>query len=451
MMRASLVLFLLLAAACVNRKAERIAATTADGRIVSIDSVTDMYDVGGVRVIQRRNAANPVVAVDVYLLGGLREATPETQGIEYLMLTASQYGTQHYPGSAARAALRRTGSRVVIEPEEDWTRYGFRGVQSDFDSTWNVFADRLMYPAFAERDVKASRNRLIGSVRQRFNSPDGAITAIADSFAFAGHPYALRPSGTEASLASLDSADLAAFAASRTVRSRMLVVVVGDVDRPAIEQAISRTFARLPAGNYQWALPERLKADTRVALVEREMPMNYLLGVYEGPPASANDYASFRVAVAMLGSMVTQAVREERGLSYAAYAPFYDRGISAGGLYASTNQPIAALEQMREQVQRMRAFPADYPISTFTRQFVLDYLAQNSTSAEQASSLARAQLYRGDYHLAMKEMDDIRHVSSSSIAAAARRYFTNMRFVYLGDTTRVGPDLRKAMNQVGRP
>ena len=179
--------------------------------------------------------------------------------------------------------------------------------------------------------------------------------------------------------------------------------------------------------------------------------MNYVLGVYEGPPASANDYASFRVAVAMLGSMVTQAVREERGLSYAAYAPFYDRGISAGGLYASTNQPIAALEQMREQVQRMRAFPADYPISSFTKQFVLDYLAQNSTSAEQASSLARAQLYRGDYHLAMKEMDDIRHVSSSSIAAAARRYFTNMRFVYLGDTARVGTDLRKAMIQVGRP
>jgi zinc protease len=451
MRRAALVVLLLLAAACVNHKAEQIAATTADGRIVSIDSVTDMYDASGVRVIQRRNAANPVVAVDVYLLGGLREVTPATQGIEGLMLTASQYGTQHYPGSAARAALRRTGSRIVIEPEEDWTRYGFRGVQGDFDSTWNVFADRLMYPALAERDVKTSRTRLIGSVRQRFNSPDGAITAIADSFAFAGHPYALSPTGTEASLATLDSADVATFAAQRTMRSRMLVVVVGNVDRPSVEHAIARTFAQLPAGEYRWALPERMKADGRVALVEREMPMNYLLGVYEGPPASAGDYASFRVAVAMLGSMVTQAVREERGLSYAAYAPFYDRGISAGGLYASTNDPIATLDQMRQQVQRMRAFPSDYPISGFTKQFVLDYLAQNSTSAEQASSLARAQLYRGDYHLAMKEMDDVRHVSSSSIAAASRRYFTNMRFVYLGDTSRVGRDLRQAMMQVGRP
>lgn len=451
MKRAPAVILLLLAAACVNRKAERIAATTSDGRIVSIDSVTDMYDVSGVRVIQRRNAANPVVAVDVYLLGGLREVTPATQGIEYALLSASQYGTEHYPGGAARAALRRTGSRVVVEPEEDWTNYGFRGVRSEFDSTWNVFADRLMHPALAQRDVETTRNRLIGTVRQRYNSPDGAITAIADSFAFAGHPYALRPSGTEASLASLDSAALARFAATQMVRSRMLVVVVGDVDRPAVEKAIARTFAQLPAGDYQWALPARVKVDSRIALVEREMPMNYVLGLYEGPPASAQDYASFRVAVAMLGSMVTHAVREERGLSYAAYAPFYDRGVSAGGLYASTNQPIAALEQMREQVQRMRTFPADYPVSSFTKQFVLEYLAQNSTSAEQAGSLARAQLYRGDYHLAMKEMDDLRHVSSTSIGAAARRYFTNMRFVYLGDTLRAGHDLREALTRVGRP
>ena len=438
------------AAACGPRKAEQIAATTADGRLVSVDSVTDMYDASGIRVIQRRNAANPVVAVDVYLLGGLREVTPATQGRERLLLTASQYGTTHYPGGEARAALRRTGSRIVVESEEDWTNFGFRGVRSEFDSTWNVFADRLMHPTLAARDVNRTRERLIGGVRQRFNSPDGAITAIADSFAFDGHPYALSPFGTETSLATLDSAALAHFADERMMRSRMLVIVVGDVDRPAVEQAIARTFAVLPAGDYHWALPERAHLDRRVKLVQRQMPVNYVLGIYQGPAASARDYASFRVAVAMLGSMVTQAVREERGLSYAAYAPFYDRGIGAGGLYASTNQPLAALDEMHDQVLKMRNFPADYPSSGFTKQFVLDYLAQNSTSADQAAALARAQLYRGDYHLAMKEMDDIRRVSSASIAAAARNYFTDMRFVYLGDTGRAGQNLRDAMMRIGR-
>lgn len=438
------------AAACANRSAERIAATAADGRVVSIDSVTSMYDASGIKVIQRHNVANPVVAVDVYLLGGLRVATPATQGVENLLLTASKYGTRHYPGRAARAALRRTGSRIVVDAEEDWTNFGFRGVRDEFDSTWNVFADRLMYPSLASNDVATARNAMIGSVRQRFNSPDGAITAIADSFAFQGHPYSLSTAGTAASLASLDSATLARFAADQMVRSRMLIVVVGNVDRQAVERAIARTFAQLPAGTYDWTLPERAKFDARAQLVQRPMPMGYLLGVYEGPPAAASDYASFRVAVALLGSMVTRVVREERGLSYAAYAPFYDRGVGAGGLYASTNQPVATLDEMRKQVIAMRSFEEGTPLSSFTKQFVLDYLAQNSTSADQAEALARAQLYRGDYRLALKEMDELRRVTSGSVGSAARRYFTNIRFVYLGDTARVGNDVREAMLRVSR-
>ena len=449
-LRLTFALAAIAAAGCVNHKAERIAAVTADGRVVSVDSVTSMYDAGGIPVIQRRNVANPVVAVDVYLLGGLREATAETQGTERLLLLASQYGTRHYPGAAARAALRRTGSHVVIESEEDWTRFGFRGVRDEFDSTWNVFADRLMYPTLSAREVVTTRDRLIATVRQRFNSPDGAITAIADSFAFQGHPYALSPSGTASSLAAIDSAALARFAGARMVRSRMLIVVVGDVDRATMEQAIARTFAQLPLGDYRWTLPERARLDGGVQLVQRPMPMGYLLGVYQGPSAAANDYASFRVAVAMLSSRVTQAVREERGLSYAAYAPFYDRGVGAGGLYVSTNNPIEALEQLHQQVRAMRAFPEDYPTFLFTKQFVLDYLAHNSTSADQAAALARAQLYRGDYHLALKEMSELRRVSSSSIAAASRRYFTDIRFVYLGDTSRYR-DLRKAMQRVDNP
>lgn len=437
-------------AGCANRKLERIAATTTDGRVVSIDSVTSSYQSSGITVIQRHNAANPIVAVDVYLLGGLREVSAATQGIEALALSASQYGTAKYPGAAARAALGQTGSRIVVSPEEDWTIYGFRGIREEFDSTWNVFADRLTHPTLAERDVRTTRNRMIGSVRQRFNSPDGAITAIADSFAFNGHPYALNPYGTERSLASLDSAAVARFVAERMVRSRMLIVVVGNVDRPTVERAIGRTFAELPLGSYQWTLPERAKLPgSRALLVQRPMATGYLLGMYQGPPASAGDYQSFRVAVAFLGSLVTQAVREEQGLSYAAYAPFVDRGIGAGGLYVSTSKPVQALDEMHRQVQRMREFPDDYPMYAFTSQFVFDYLAKNSTSADQAAALARAQLYRGDYRIAMREMDDMRRVSASSISTAARRYFTNMQFVYLGDTTRAGPELRKAMQRVG--
>ena len=46
------------------------------------DTLTSSYSVGGIRVIHRRNTANEVVAANVYLLGGVRQTTDASAGIE---------------------------------------------------------------------------------------------------------------------------------------------------------------------------------------------------------------------------------------------------------------------------------------------------------------------------------------------------------------------------------
>ena len=44
-------------------------------------AVTSKFDVDGVTVILRRNAANEVIAANLYLLGGARQITPANAGI----------------------------------------------------------------------------------------------------------------------------------------------------------------------------------------------------------------------------------------------------------------------------------------------------------------------------------------------------------------------------------
>ena len=67
----------------------------------------------------------------------------------------------------------------------------------------------------------------------------------------------------------------------------------------------------------------------------------------------------------------------------------------------------------------------------------MDYFAENSTNGAQADFLARAELYRGDYRKASQAMEDLRHVTLGEIRAAASRYFRDIHFAYVGDTTRV--------------
>jgi zinc protease len=428
------------ATACATAHPEQqISATADDGRLVPLDSVTTSYMVGGVKVIQRPNAANDVVAVNLYLLGGVRQLTPATQGIEKLLLSASEYGSAQYPGATLRRAWALTGSEMAISPEPDWTFYGFEGIRQEFDSSFAVFADRLMHPTLASKSVKLASARLITRLRQRKANPDGLVSMLADSIAFANHPYGLTPDGTEQSLASLDSATLGRYVKEEMVQSRLLLVVVGNVKRENVERAVSKTFATLPAGSYQWTLPQpMLHPTSNATLVLRPLPTNYILGIFQGPLTSDPDYPAFRMAIALLGSRVSQSVREEHGLSYAAYAPFMERGVSAGGLYVSTNSPTDVMVLMKKAVADMK----DFPIGTINMRYLaeqwsINYLSENSTSSSQADFLARAQLYHGDYRKASDEMEGLRRVTSIGVRSASTKYFKNIQFVYVGDTTRV--------------
>jgi len=414
------------------------------------DSLTTSFDVSGVHVILRRNAANDVVAVNLYLLGGTRGLTDSTVGIAPMMLWVSERGTQHYSREALRLKTAELGSSIVVEPQPDWTMFGFRGIRSTFDSTWVVFADRLMHPTLDSADVELTRSQVASGVRERRDSPDDWVEYLADSVAFPGTPYGLAASGTERSIASISAADLRHFRDTALVTSRMLVVVVGNVDSAQVARDVQRTLGTLPAGTYRWtAIPAGMASDTSgdpgvpgtpspVVLEQRSLPTNYILGYYNGPAATSPDYQALRVATAVLSGRLFAEVRSRRNLTYAVEAPFLERAVAAGGLYVTTVYPDSVLGIMREQVHELQHGLVDTDnLHVIVAQFLTEYFLNNETNDQQANFLARAQLYRGDWHAADDFASELQRVTPQDVQRAARRYMHDIRFAYLGDTSHV--------------
>jgi zinc protease len=405
------------------------------------DSLTTSYDVGGVRVIHRLTPANDVVAANVYLLGGVRQVTPVDAGVEPLLLEASDRGTREYPGERIRATLARLGGTIVVDPETDWTLFGLRATRDGFDSTWSVMASRLMSPTLDSSQLTLVREQLLAAVRQRGDNPDALVSFIADSFAFSGHPYARSTLGTERSLSRLKVGDLKRYHAEQIVKSRILVVVVGNVARARVERLISRTLAKLPAGNYRWSLPDTVPPRASGFAVEpRSLPTNYLLGYYLGPPAGSKDYQALRVAAAVLSGQLFAEIRSRRNLTYAVDAPFVERAIASGGLYVTTVSPDTTLALMRQQVNALQQGTIDREaLERLVQQFITEYFLNNETNAEQANFLARAQLYRGDFRIADLFVDELREVTPEDVQRVARQYMRNIRFAYVGDSLRLSP------------
>jgi zinc protease len=403
------------------------------------DTLTTAYEVSGLRVIQRFSQVDDVVAVRLYLLGGTRQVTERTAGIEALLLRAGAYGTAQFPRDEARRALDRTGAITIIEPELDWTVFGFTGLVGDLDVAWRVLADRLMHPTLAEEDVAQARAKLLTESHRRYTEPDERLRALAMRALFTDHPYALDPAGTETSLAALTTADLKAYARDQLVTSRILLAVVGNVTRVHVESLVTATLGQLPRGDYHWVLPPAAPSRKARWLIEhRPIPTTYMLGLFAGPPPTSRSYWAFRVATALLSSRLHSAIRTQRGLSYAAYAPYLEAAVPVGGAYVSTPRPDQVLSLVIEQIQGLEGRELDYfGLSRFIDSFGFRYVAENATASGQADLLARAELYLGSYRTGDEFVKRLHNVSPSDVRRVAAEYMPAIQFAYLGDTTRM--------------
>ena len=398
------------------------------------DTATTTFEVNGLKVILRRNTANDVVAANVYLLGGTQQLSPATQGIEALVLQSAERGTKKFPREATRRVVARLGSVIGIGPSEDWTVFGFTSIRSTFDSTWAVFADRLVAPTLDSSEVELVRARMIAAVVDAQNSPDPLVNRLADSLSYVGHPYGFAPEGTESALRSITLANVRNYQATQMVASRMLLVVVGNIERSRLEQLVQGTLGKLPRGTYMWTPPHQ-PAKLGRALVVREaaLPTNYLLGYYAGPTAREPDYQALRVATAVLSGRFFTEIRSRRNLSYEVDAPFVERAISTGGVYVTTTDPNQTLQIMRAEIDRLQRELIDAGgLERLVQQFITDFFLRNETNGDQATFLARAQIYQGDYRIANHFVDDLRRVRPEDVRRVARQYMHDFRFVYLG-------------------
>src|SRR5205823_6709821 len=135
-------------------------------------------------------------------------------------------------------------------------------------------------------------------------------------------------------------------------------------------------------------------------------------------------------------------IRSRRNLSYAVDAPFVERAISSAGLYVTTVDPNATLRVMRAEIFRLKTELLEPEgLKRLVQQFITEYFLKNETNADQATFLARAAIYQGDYRAADRFVTDLRRVRPDDIRRAARQYMRNFSFGYVGDPSRLDRSL----------
>ncbi|HEX8493798.1 MAG TPA: pitrilysin family protein [Pyrinomonadaceae bacterium] len=416
------------ARAAAERKTEALAA-----------SLVTEFDVNGLKVLVKRREGSQTVAAGLFLRGGSRNITAENAGIESLMLAVATEASKNFPRERMRTELARMGTLINGGPNYDYSMLMLGSTRQNFDRSWEIFTDVALNPSFTSEDMQLVQARMVSALRDDTDDPDTYLQRLQERAAYAGHPYLNRPQGTAETVARLTVEDLRRYHQQMMQTSRLLLVIVGDLDAAQVRQRITESFGKLPRGNYsQQPLPQ-LSFDTpTVEVTRRGLPTNYIQGWFAAPPLTAADIYPMRIASAILRDRVFEEVRVKRNLSYAPSAFLKDQGANVGGIYVTAVDANQAVRVMLSEISRLQTKPIDQQdITGVVSQYLTQYYLGQETNAAQASELAQYELIGGGWRNSFEQLERLRAVTPADVQRVAKSYMKNIRFVVIGDPARV--------------
>src|SRR5215203_4278947 len=275
------------------------AQATAVGFAAQAASVTE-FEVNGLKVIVKRCASAPTVAGGLFIRGGARNIGEKDAGIENLMLASAVEAGQKIPRATVRRDLSRLGSGIVSGVTNDFSAVSFVTTRSNFERVWEIFTEVTMNPAFAQQDIDLNRQRILATLGEAGISPEGALQTLEDRVVYAGHPYANDVNGTTANISRFTAAELRAYHKTVMQTSRLLLVVVGDVDPDQFKARVASTFGKLPRGEYKEQPLAALDfSKGTFNATSRTLPTTYVQGSFGAPSLRDPDYNAMRVAISI--------------------------------------------------------------------------------------------------------------------------------------------------------
>jgi zinc protease len=397
------------------------------------------FEVNGLKVLVKRREGSQSVVAGLFLRGGARNVTAGNAGVESLMLDVATEASQKYPLTVMRRELARTGTTLSFGINLDYSVLSLASTRRYFDRSWDIFVDSTLHPSFTQEDFDRVKNRTLVALADNEDTPDAFLQELQSRVAYAGHPYLNDPRGTTESVNRLTLEDVRRYHQQMMQTSRMLLVVVGDVDPQDIRRKVEASLGKLPKGDYKTEpLPQLSFRTPTVAVTERPLPTNYVQGVFAAPPLTSDDIYPMRVASSILQGRVYSEVRVKRNLSYAPDAFLWSQGANAGGIYVTSVDANTAVRVMLDEIRRLQTQEiSPDEIKATAQQFLTRYYMGQETNAAQAGELAQYELIGGGWRNSAVVIDRLRAVTPAEVKRVANTYMRNLQFVVIGDPRQI--------------
>jgi len=411
------------------------AQETVQSVVAKQASLVSEFEVNGLKVLLKRREGSLTVAAGLFIRGGASNINAQNAGIETLMLSVATEASTNFPRARMRSELSRMGTVIGSSSNNDYSVLSLATTRMHFDRSWQIFPDVVLLPAFMKEDVALVQQRQVVSLSDDTDNPDVYLQKLQERVAYAGHPYLNNTSGTPETVARLTPEDLSKYHAKLMETSRLLLVIVGDLNPAEVKTLVTESFGKLPRGNYKpETIPQLAFDKSSVEVTPRELPTNYVQGLFTAPSLTSPDIYPMRIASSLLRDRVFEEVRAKRNLSYAPDAFLRTQAANVGGLYVTAVDANQSIRLMLNEIARLQNEPvSSEDIHAVVAQYLTTYYLGQETNAAQAGELAQYELIGGGWRNSVDFLERLSAVTPADIQRVSQKYMKNIRFVVLGN------------------
>ena len=315
---------------------------------------------GGVPILVRTKPDAPLSHVGVFLTGGATDEPAELAGLTLLMARTAARGSERRSTLRISEESELLGGSIAASIAGDSFGWSMSVPSKNLAASIELLADVVQHPSFPVDALETERAAAIAGVVATRDDMYRYPLRLGSSAAFAGHPYGVPATGTEASLPKVTRDDVARWHREKVCVGSSVIAAVADGDPDQIAAMIGGAFPSLrridPAAPAVPPWPARA-----VEVVEpRERAQSAIAMLYPGPGRLDRD----RFAASLIGGIASglggrffDELREKRSLCYTVHTFLSERwkgGAFVAYIATSPDKEQAARSGLLEEFRKIR-------------------------------------------------------------------------------------------------
>ena len=385
-----------------------------------------------------------VVAMQAWVGVGSADEGPREAGLAHAVEHMLFKGTARRGVGELSAAIEGAGGDVNAWTSFDQTVLHVVVARRSFAIGLDVIADALTEARLDADEWERERAVILDEIRQGADDPVKNVARALFETAFVAHPYRRPVIGTAASVKAITRRQLADFYRSWYVAGNTTLVIAGDVDEDDARAAVTRHFARMPAGTpRRRPVVEPPQIAPRGRVLAQDVRESYLGLGFHAPPLAHPDSALLDLAAVVLGqgasSRLERTVQRAQGLATGVWA--YQHALRDPGLFvvSATARPDKAREAARAIAAEIGALAHDLGSAELDKAkaaIEADQIYQLETAQGLARKLGWYHATAGDVAFERAQLERVRAATPADVRAAVRRHLAIDRASVVGAVPR---------------